>query len=316
MKIIHKWRMNPSERAKGRGHVRIETLQSFLKILELGNFTLAAEELFITQSALSKQINDLEARMGQQLLERTTRSVKATEAGRVLRIRAMRIIEEWELLRRDMARLRQPAKPKLSIGYTTSEQLTFILSGLNRNECKKRKLEITMHRTDPSRIIAALREGQLDCAVMHRPTLSPSEGVRADLLASATINAFVPISNPLAARKALTMSDVIEETDVRCKHSRDPFYYDAMDLPFIQAGFKPIKRIEANESEELELIASQRGCINLRPSIYAPWKGFASIPVIDCKADFDFLFVRGESNKNVELDCLCAAIRSAMRGHS
>ena len=296
--------------------MRIETLQSFLKILETGNFTLAAEELFITQSALSKQINKLEARMGHQLLQRTTRSVKVTAAGRMLQIRAMRIIEEYDLLQNDMARLPQHATTKLSIGYTTSEQLTFILSGINRNEWKKRQLEITMHRTDPSQIISALRENQLDCAVMHRPTLNASEGVRAELLAHSTIHANVPATSPLATCETLTMSDVSRETDIRCKHSRDPFYYDAIDLPFVQAGFKPIKRIEVNESEELEIIGSQRGCINLRPSIYTPWKGFISIPVIDCNANFDFLFVRSDMNQIAELDYLCSAIRSAMRRHS
>jgi LysR family transcriptional regulator, benzoate and cis,cis-muconate-responsive activator of ben and cat genes len=59
----------------------LEAIQSFLLVAEEGSFRKAAERLGIDQSALSRRIKDLEGRLGFELLHRTTREVRPTEAG-------------------------------------------------------------------------------------------------------------------------------------------------------------------------------------------------------------------------------------------
>lgn len=58
-----------------------EYIEEFIKIAELKSFSLAAEELLISQSSLSKHIKTLESQLGSQLFDRTTRSVKLTVFG-------------------------------------------------------------------------------------------------------------------------------------------------------------------------------------------------------------------------------------------
>ena len=73
---------------------RVDALQVFVSVAEAGSFTAAARQLGLTPSAVSKQISQLEARLGTRLLIRTTRSVSVTEAGEMFHERAHRRLEE------------------------------------------------------------------------------------------------------------------------------------------------------------------------------------------------------------------------------
>ncbi|AJP57805.1 LysR family transcriptional regulator [Pandoraea vervacti] len=68
----------------------------FVQVVEAGSFTLAAERLHLTRSAIGKVISRLEARLGVRLLHRTTRSHTLTEAGRVYYDRCVRALAELD----------------------------------------------------------------------------------------------------------------------------------------------------------------------------------------------------------------------------
>ena len=71
----------------------IQYFSEFIKLVEIGNFMEAADELFISQSTLSKHINALEKELEVSLFDRTTRRVKLTEAGRALLPYAVKIVQ-------------------------------------------------------------------------------------------------------------------------------------------------------------------------------------------------------------------------------
>ncbi|HEU4382479.1 MAG TPA: LysR family transcriptional regulator [Anaeromyxobacteraceae bacterium] len=66
----------------------------FARVARLGGFTAAAREVGASKSAVSKAVARLEAHLGTRLLQRTTRRVALTEAGRALEVRASRMLEE------------------------------------------------------------------------------------------------------------------------------------------------------------------------------------------------------------------------------
>jgi len=94
-------------------------LQAFLVVARLGNFTRAAAQLGLSQSALSHKIQGLEARLGLRLLTRTTRSVSPTEAGeRLMQVTA----PNFESIDNALASLNELRdKPSGNIRLTTSE---------------------------------------------------------------------------------------------------------------------------------------------------------------------------------------------------
>lgn len=72
-------------------------LYSFIKIIDAGSITRAADILHIAQPALSQQLSALEAQFGQQLLIRSKRGVAPTEAGRALYLHAQLILRQVDL---------------------------------------------------------------------------------------------------------------------------------------------------------------------------------------------------------------------------
>jgi DNA-binding transcriptional LysR family regulator len=76
---------------------RFEEMRSFVGVVEAGSFSRAAERLNLAKSAVSRRIADLEARLGVQLLNRTTRRLSLTEAGRRYHERAGRLLAELEI---------------------------------------------------------------------------------------------------------------------------------------------------------------------------------------------------------------------------
>lgn len=75
---------------------RLKDIVPFVTSVESGSFANAAERLHLTGSAVSKSVTRLESRLGSQLLERTTRSLKLTDAGMAYYQTCLRIIEELE----------------------------------------------------------------------------------------------------------------------------------------------------------------------------------------------------------------------------
>ena len=76
--------------------MNLRRLKYFVKIVDIGSLTQAAEVLHIAQPALSQQVATLEGEMDQQLLIRTKRGVTPTEAGKILYTHARTILRQCE----------------------------------------------------------------------------------------------------------------------------------------------------------------------------------------------------------------------------
>ncbi|MEN8668596.1 MAG: LysR family transcriptional regulator, partial [Ketobacter sp.] len=96
--------------------MEIGELKAFVAVAELGSFSLAAQQLHLTQPAVSKRISLLEAGLNCQLFDRIGRQITLTESGRDLLPRANRILLEMEDLRRAMSSLSNDVSGTLKIG--------------------------------------------------------------------------------------------------------------------------------------------------------------------------------------------------------
>jgi len=89
---------------------RLSSLEIFVKVLDTGSFTEAAKVLSVSKSHVSKQIRQLEDRLGVLLINRTTRRVSATDAGQAFYTRCASIIEDLEDAEQAVSQLnRKPA---------------------------------------------------------------------------------------------------------------------------------------------------------------------------------------------------------------
>lgn len=98
--------------------MNLRQLRYFVKIVELGNMTRAAESLFVAQPALGMQIRQLEEDLGVALLVRHSRGVEPTPAGARLHARAREILELVDQTRRDVAAQDTLGSEAIRLGLT------------------------------------------------------------------------------------------------------------------------------------------------------------------------------------------------------
>lgn len=79
---------------------RVSSMLSFVKVVELGGFAAAARQLNLANSVVTSHVKSLEERLGARLLNRTTRSVSLTEAGRGYYERCVQIFRKSKTLKR------------------------------------------------------------------------------------------------------------------------------------------------------------------------------------------------------------------------
>jgi DNA-binding transcriptional LysR family regulator len=128
------------------------------------HFTRAAEELHIAQSALSHQIRRLEAELGTELFERTSRSVVPTEAGEAVAARARRILSEVDGVRGEVDELRGLVRGGVSIGALLPAGGIDVPDLLVRFSEEFPGIDVHLHEGTAGDMLRFLAEDEVDAA--------------------------------------------------------------------------------------------------------------------------------------------------------
>lgn len=182
-------------------------LAAFHAVARLGSVSRAAEEMHLTQPAVSIQLGILEEAAGTPLLKRSARGVKLTEAGDLLAAYAARILEMWREAGEAMAMHCGDIAGLLRIGaVTTAEYLLppLLLEFVREHPQVKVKLQVG-NRSD---IVNLLTSQEVDLAIMGRP---PSELKTVSAAFAKHPMAFVAApTHPLMADRGLGLAALTE----------------------------------------------------------------------------------------------------------
>lgn len=149
----------------------LRQIATFHALARLGSVSQAAEEMHLTQPAVSLQLGILEESAGTSLLTRTPRGVKLTEAGELLANYAARMLTLWREAGDAMAELRGHVAGTLRVGaVTTAEYLVaqLLLEFVRLHP----KIKVKLLVANRSEIVGQLAAQDIDLAIMGRP---PSE---------------------------------------------------------------------------------------------------------------------------------------------
>jgi LysR family transcriptional regulator, hydrogen peroxide-inducible genes activator len=147
----------------------IAGLRAFVAVAEKRQFSSAATTLGVSQSTLSQALAALEAGLGTQLIERSTRRVFLTTAGAELLPRAQAVIEAVEAFSAAAAGSSDPLRTGIRLGLIPTVApyvLPTILAGL-AEELPELTVRVIEDQTE--RLLAVLREGSLDAALIALP---------------------------------------------------------------------------------------------------------------------------------------------------
>lgn len=153
--------------------MEIRQLRYFIAVADTLNFSRAASSVFLSQSALSRQIADLEQEVGVPLFHRSTRQVTLTEAGKALQISAKELISRWEKMlpevRNQVVENQRAMHLNLGIDARVLEtaqrrtQITEMLFELRR---EYPGLRVLVRKRDYQELMKSLSDKTLDCALV------------------------------------------------------------------------------------------------------------------------------------------------------
>lgn len=237
--------------------IEFRHLRYFLALSEELHFGRAAQRLHISQPPLSQAIRKLEAELGVQLFERTSRVVKLTEAGRVFAVEARKVLADVDLAVH-AARRATGAGSMLRIGcvpHLPIERLLAFLEALYERSPGDRP-QVT-HLTSGVQV-ARLRSGELDVGIFNDD--GQEEGLEEEpLFPGERLVIFLALDHPLTERTVLGPADLAQETLVVFPQTASVAPHDRWLALFERAGYRFAGVREAGGPEPRDLLLAVAG---------------------------------------------------------
>ncbi|MCB1759885.1 MAG: LysR family transcriptional regulator [Gammaproteobacteria bacterium] len=149
--------------------MELNDLKAFIAVAESGSFSRAADQLFITQPAVSKRIASLEEKLATRLFDRIGRSVSLTETGRHLRDRASRILREVEDLQRSVSELDGEVAGTLTMATSHHIGLRRLPPVLKAYNQAYGRVKLDIRFMDSEEACLAVEQGSLELAIVTLP---------------------------------------------------------------------------------------------------------------------------------------------------
>jgi LysR family hydrogen peroxide-inducible transcriptional activator len=189
--------------------VNLRDLSYLVALADLRHFGRAADACHVSQPTLSTQVRKLEEELGVALVERAPRQVMLTPAGSDIVERARRVLAEVAQMRETARRTTDPEAGSVRLGLFPTlgpYLLPHVVPGLR---ARFPRLELLLVEEKTETLVAMLRAGRLDAAVLALPL--HDEGLHCEPLFAEPFMLAVPAGHPLAERRELPLSALAHE---------------------------------------------------------------------------------------------------------
>ena len=184
------------------------TLRYFLTIAREENMTNAANILHVSQSALSRQMADLEAELGRKLFIRTNRKTMLTEDGMRLRQRAEEIISLVEKTEMEFKASDETISGQISIGAGETRTFSLIARAMKQTQSRFPHIHFTVYSANAVDVTERLEHGTLDFGLLFEPVNKEHYQYLAMPCAD-TVGLLVSKKSPLAVKETITEEDLL-----------------------------------------------------------------------------------------------------------
>ena len=219
--------------------MELRHLRYFIAAAETENVTHAALKLHVSQPAVSRQIRDLEEELGFLLLERSAKSVRLTEAGRVFLTEARAALQRVEDGVKAARAVATGGRGELHIGYAPSPTARILPPALRAFQAEQPNVRVRLHDLSTEEMLAGLRAGKMQLALMVKPAAAMLRGLRFTGLTTDTLRLAVSPKHPLARKRVVTVPEIAREPLVVYSRSDYPDYHATLAALFAGAKVRP-----------------------------------------------------------------------------
>lgn len=238
--------------------MELRHLRYFVAVAELENVTRAASRLHVSQPGLSRQIHDLEEEIGFELLQRSAKSVRLTEAGRVFLAEARAVLQRADEAVQAARAVAGGLRGEIHVGYAPSLTVQILPQALRTFQKEFPGVRVALHDLSTGEMLSGLRSGKLNVALLVRPPGKGLRGLRFDELARYPLRVAVAPGHRFARMKAVSLKAAGAEPMIGYSREEYPEYHDGMVALLGSVGGKP-RFVEEHEGVNSLVAAVEAG---------------------------------------------------------
>lgn len=244
--------------------MELRQLHYFIKVAQKQHVTQASEELHVAQSAVSRQIHQLEQELGVSLFVQKGRNLQLTPVGKLFLDRVENIFTDLERAVREVREFLDPELGEVRIGFPHSMGISLLPTVVAQFRKAHPGVKFRLRQGTYSSLLRDVISGEIDLSFVS-PFPESHDLVTGELLLTEELYAVVPVNHPLAEREEIRLDEL----------SGDPFvmFSDAYSLRSIvldgcrAAGFVPQIGFEGEETDTIRgLVAAGLG-VGLLPEM-------------------------------------------------
>jgi DNA-binding transcriptional LysR family regulator len=248
--------------------MELRHLRYFIAAAEEENVSRAALKLHVSQPGISRQIKDLEDEIGFQLFERSAKSLKLTEAGKVFLAEAKTILQRSEDAVKNARAVAAGASGELHVGYAPSLTVKILPQALRAFQTQFPRVRVSLHDLSTEEMLAGLREGKLHVALTVQPQKKLLREFDFKLLANYAMSVAVAPKHPLAKLKSVTLAQLANESLIG---------YSRVDYPDYHAQLENIFAVLAGGHHAPRVTEEHDGIASIIAAVEAG-RGYALVP--------------------------------------
>ncbi|KUJ70911.1 LysR family transcriptional regulator [Streptomyces albus subsp. albus] len=258
----------------------LRDLRYFVAVAEELNFTRAAERLFLSQPALSKQIRQLEELLRVRLFNRDRRTVSLTASGEALLPRARELIQLWDEAQRAVGDAAAAEAAVLTVGVSSSVGRGLLAAARARFAERHPAWRIRVRQINWEDPTAGLASGEVDVALIWLP-VPGQEAFTVRVVASEPRWVALPVGHRLADRAEIAFEELLDEPFLALPDSAGPLR--DFWLAVTERGGRPVRigATVSNADETFEAVEEGSGVVLLSSGNAAIYQrpGVAARPV-------------------------------------
>jgi DNA-binding transcriptional LysR family regulator len=183
-------------------------LQHFLCLARTRSFVKAAEQLFITQPALSRSIKALEDELGQLLFDRAGRKIELTRFGQEVLQRSQQLVDDANELRQSGQPHAAGSTGRIRLGLSSGPGLMLTAPLLTLCARQHPQLHVEVSRANTETLVRQLRERQVDALIVDVRSLQPASDLQVEQLMEMDAGFMCRRGHPLTELKKVSFSQL------------------------------------------------------------------------------------------------------------
>jgi DNA-binding transcriptional LysR family regulator len=237
----------------------LRQMRYFVMLAGERNFTRAANRLHIAQPPLSRQIQQLEAELGVELIDRASRPLKLTTAGHLFHEQALQVLGRVDDMRSMIDRSVVSERRRFTVGFVASTIYARLPAIIRQYRAAAPRVDLSLIELVSLDQISALKDGRIDVGFGRIRFEDPA--VRRTVLREEPLVAAVPASHVLAREKdPVSLARLAEEPHIIYPRAPRPSYADQVLSLFHDHGLELRVTQEVRELQiAIGLVAAEEG---------------------------------------------------------